>query len=157
MAKWAILEWVWAMRVNSIGGMRPFINATGLGLQPGPYPSSWTDPNSNSITCLDWAPTQAQTRHQELGPGLQLKPKFKAKSKPKNSKFPHNPPLQPPLGHHHQNPLCPWAHRQPHRRLHRSPPSHHPLSRSAAHAHSHVPALVAKANGRTSLGQPRWH
>ena len=35
--------------------MRPFINANGLGLQPGP--------NSNSITSLDWAPTQAQGTH----------------------------------------------------------------------------------------------
>nr|CAN64444.1 hypothetical protein VITISV_036049 [Vitis vinifera] len=85
----------------------------GLGFQPGPYPSSWAGPNSNSITCLDWAPTQAQI-----------------KSKPKNTKFPHSPPLQPPPGHHHQNPLCPRAHRQPHRRLHRSPTSHHPLSSS---------------------------
>ena len=127
--------WEWIAQ----GTWGPSLMQLGLGFQPGPYPSSWTGPNSNSITCLDWAPTQAQI-----------------KSKPKNTKFPHSPPLQPPPGHHHQNPLCPWAHRQPHRRLHRSPTSHHPLSRSAANAHSRVPALVAEAKGRTGLGQPRW-
>ena len=36
VAKWAILEWVWAMRVNSTGGMRPFINATRLRLPTRP-------------------------------------------------------------------------------------------------------------------------
>ena len=59
--------------------------------------------------------------------------------------------------HHHQNHLCHWAHCQLHRRLHQSPPSHHPPSRSAAHAHSHVPALAAEATGWTGLGQLRWH
>ena len=52
---------------------------------------------------------------------------------------------------------CHWAHRQLHRRLHRSSTSHHPLSRSAAHAHSHVPALAVETAGWTGLGQPRWH
>ena len=118
--------WEWIPQ----GAWGPSLMQLGLGFQPGPYPSSWAGPNSNSITCLDWAPTQAQI-----------------KSKPKNTKFPHSLPLQPPPGHHHQNPLCPRAHRQPHRRLHRSPTSHHPLSRSTAHAHLRVPALVAEDNG----------
>ena len=60
MAKWAIPEWVWAMRVNSTGGMRPFIDATGLRPQPGPKLSPRANPKHH--------------HHQSLGPGSNLSP-----------------------------------------------------------------------------------
>ena len=57
-----MLKWVWAMRVNSTGDMRPFINATGLGLPTRP------------ISIILDRPQTLTPSHAWIG--LQLKPKY---------------------------------------------------------------------------------
>ena len=99
-------------------------------------------------TSLGWAPTQAQTRHQELrsrlqlkpkapspsklGPGLQLKPKFKANMGKPKTHFYHKPGLglkPPPMGKPKRlqtpsQPTTPTGHHQ----LHQQPPWQQPSS-----------------------------
>ena len=74
------------------------MNNFGPGLQLKPIPATMGKPKAPSPS----QPTYLRRcyPHHQAWVGLQLKPKPITKSKPKSSKLPHNPPLQPPPGHH---------------------------------------------------------